>query len=78
MIALEFLLTMVKVLNACWVPIIYFTYPETKGLALEDVDRLFAKTEEAVRRMSAVINDEKLAQPASEHENRSFTVSAKV
>jgi hypothetical protein len=26
-----------------WVPIIYFTFPETKGLELEDVDRLFAK-----------------------------------
>ena len=31
------------VLNACWVPIIYLFFPETKGLELEDVDRLFAK-----------------------------------
>lgn len=30
------------ILNAAWVPVIYFTYPETKGLELEDVDRLFA------------------------------------
>ncbi|KAB8300889.1 hypothetical protein EYC80_002817 [Monilinia laxa] len=29
------------VLNACWVPIIFFWFPETKGLELEDVDRLF-------------------------------------
>jgi hypothetical protein len=30
------------VLNATWVPIIYLFFPETKGLELEDVDRLFA------------------------------------
>jgi hypothetical protein len=35
------------VLNSCWVPIIYFLFPETKGLELEDVDRLFAKDDEA-------------------------------
>ena len=33
------------VLNACWVPIIYVFFPETKGLELEDVDRLFAQGE---------------------------------
>ena len=30
------------ILNACWVPVIYIFYPETKGLELEDVDRIFA------------------------------------
>lgn len=30
------------VLNAAWVPIIYLFFPETKGLELEDVDRLFS------------------------------------
>ena len=29
------------VLNATWVPLIYLFFPETKGLELEDVDRLF-------------------------------------
>ncbi|KAM4064422.1 major facilitator superfamily protein [Hirsutella rhossiliensis] len=31
------------VLNSIWVPIIFLFFPETKGLELEDVDRLFAK-----------------------------------
>ncbi|SPO06359.1 related to sugar transporter [Cephalotrichum gorgonifer] len=31
------------VLNSFWVPLIYLFFPETKGLELEDVDRLFAK-----------------------------------
>ena len=30
------------VLNSLWVPIIYLFFPETKGLQLEAVDRLFA------------------------------------
>ncbi|KDN60521.1 hypothetical protein CSUB01_10537 [Colletotrichum sublineola] len=30
------------VLNATWVPIIYLFFPETKGLELEDVDRIFS------------------------------------
>ncbi|KAK5108321.1 hypothetical protein LTR62_008417 [Meristemomyces frigidus] len=34
------------VLNATWVPIMYFFYKETKGLALEDVDRLFSNNGE--------------------------------
>ncbi|GKT48933.1 sulfate adenylyltransferase [Colletotrichum spaethianum] len=33
------------VLNATWVPIIYLFFPETKGLELEDVDRLFSGEE---------------------------------
>ena len=36
---------------ACWVPIIYSFFPETKGLELEDVDRLFAKEGSDTARM---------------------------
>jgi sugar porter (SP) family MFS transporter len=35
------------VLNALWVPIIYIFFPETKGLELEDVDRLFVGDDSA-------------------------------
>lgn len=33
------------VLNASFLPVIYLFFPETKGLELEDVDRLFARDE---------------------------------
>ncbi|KAK3678832.1 hypothetical protein LTR78_001285 [Recurvomyces mirabilis] len=46
------------VLNATWVPIMYFYYPETKGLALEDVDRLFAKNGEMQEHLA--YHDDKL------------------
>ncbi|KAL6245174.1 hypothetical protein RBB50_007949 [Rhinocladiella similis] len=45
------------ILNACWVPIIYFFFPETKGFELEDVDRLFAQEGSVTaRRMSRPIS----------------------
>ncbi|KAK6371803.1 uncharacterized protein PV06_08400 [Exophiala oligosperma] len=45
------------ILNACWVPIIYFFFPETKGFELEDVDRLFAREGSVTaRRMSRPIS----------------------
>lgn len=31
------------IVNACFLPIIYFTYPETKLRSLEEIDIIFAK-----------------------------------
>ncbi|KAK5119251.1 hypothetical protein LTR85_007865 [Meristemomyces frigidus] len=38
----------------------YLYYPETKGMLLEDVDRLFAKSDQTQRQMDFSGNDEKL------------------
>lgn len=47
--------------SAAWVPIIYIFFPETKGLELEDVDRLFAKEGTETARMI----DDKAARQGS-------------
>ncbi|KAJ4326195.1 hypothetical protein N0V94_000141 [Neodidymelliopsis sp. IMI 364377] len=49
------------VLNATWVPIIYLFFPETKGLELEDVDRLFSGEETLadLRREKSLEEDER-------------------
>lgn len=31
------------ILNACFIPVIYFTYPETAKRSLEEIDIIFAK-----------------------------------
>lgn len=48
------------VFNLCFLPVIYLCYPETKGLMLEDVDRLFLHHPTGMRGMGNV----DLAAPA--------------
>jgi hypothetical protein len=31
------------IFNACWVPLVYVFFPETKGLELEAIDAIFEK-----------------------------------
>ncbi|KAA8571442.1 hypothetical protein MFRU_026g00540 [Monilinia fructicola] len=47
------------VLNACWVPVIFFAFPETKGLELEDVDRLFVRRRRGMRARSPTLGSGK-------------------
>ncbi|KAF7946202.1 hypothetical protein EAE96_009205 [Botrytis aclada] len=46
------------VLNACWVPIIYLYFPETKGLELEDVDKIFERGDGAIERLNGPERDD--------------------
>jgi hypothetical protein len=39
------------VFNATWVPIVYFFFPETKGMELEEVDKMFSN-EKALEAMT--------------------------
>jgi hypothetical protein len=53
------------VLNALWVPIIYFFFPETKGLELEDVDRLFSGEASHVDLLEKVGDEERVEKMGS-------------
>lgn len=48
------------VLNALWVPIIFLFFPETKGLELEDVDRLFSGEASRVDLVEKPIDSERI------------------
>lgn len=47
-------------LNALWIPIIYFIFPETKGLELEDIDRLFSGEVSRVDLLEKVSDEERV------------------
>ncbi|TGO90107.1 hypothetical protein BPOR_0079g00200 [Botrytis porri] len=46
------------VLNACWIPVIYLYFPETKGLELEDVDKIFERGHGAIEGPSSLERDD--------------------
>ncbi|KAL2108180.1 hypothetical protein VUR80DRAFT_4146 [Thermomyces stellatus] len=57
------------ILNSIWVPLIYLFFPETKGLELEDVDRLFAKGD-ALRALGNKPSTPTIAGDAESQESR--------
>ena len=68
------------VLNACWIPIIYLYFPETKGLELEDVDKIFEGSHEVIETLSGLETGDEEFEGVSasdeegrntSHENRS-------
>lgn len=46
------------ILNACWIPIIYLYFPETKGLELEDVDKIFERSHGVIERLNGPERDD--------------------
>lgn len=63
--------------NACFVPIIYFFYPETSNISLEDIDKIFLPPEMqdyASRHNSiAQVVDHTKESDESDHNEKGFT-----
>ena len=61
------------IVNACFLPVIYFLYPETKQRSLEEIDIIFAKGySENISYVRAAkelpfLNDEDIDQKAKEY-----------
>lgn len=61
------------VVNACFIPLIYFTYPETARRSLEEIDIIFAKgycenmSYVRAARELEFLNDEEIDRKAKEY-----------
>ena len=61
------------VVNACFIPLIYFTYPETAKRSLEEIDIIFAKgycenmSYVRAARELEFLNDEEIDRKAKEY-----------
>ncbi len=49
---------MLTLLEFSFVPIIYFFYPETSNISLEDIDRIFVKDGDESDRSSTIAGDD--------------------
>ena len=55
--------------NAAFIPLVYFCYPETANLSLEEIDYLFTSSEEGAVKMSKRLHRERQARGGRREES---------